>query len=60
MATLSLKERFESFMSQLGSVENIDALMKPCNLPNRLRADYLACKRLVIIEQKSFDLEIAF
>jgi hypothetical protein len=59
VATLSLKERFESFMSQLGSVENIDSLMKPCNLPNRLRADYLACNRLVIIEQKSFDLDVS-
>ena len=53
----TLKARFESFMSALGGVENIDTLMKRCNLPGRQRADYLAFDRRVIIEQKSLDVD---
>jgi hypothetical protein len=58
MTMPTLKERFERFMSALQGVENIDTLMKHCNLPNRKKADYLAFKRLVIIEQKSFDVDV--
>jgi hypothetical protein len=48
----TLKERFERFMSVLEGVENIDTLMKQCDLPGRKRANYLAFNRHVIIEQK--------
>jgi hypothetical protein len=53
----TLKERFERFMSVLDGVENIDTLMKQCDLPGRKRADYLAFNRRVIIEQKSFEVD---
>ncbi len=45
-------------MSALEGVENIDVLMQQCNIPARLRAYYLAFKRLVIIEQKSLDVDV--
>lgn len=44
-------------MSTLKGVENIDTLMRPCELPGRLRADYLAFNRFAIIEQKSLDVD---
>jgi hypothetical protein len=54
----SLKERFEQFMSCLQWAENIDDLMRNSTLPGRLRADYLAFRRDVIIEQKSFEADL--
>jgi hypothetical protein len=53
----TLKERFERFMSVLEGVENIDTLMKQCDLPGRKRANYLAFNRHVIIEQKSLEVD---
>jgi hypothetical protein len=53
----SLKERFEKFMAGVSSVENVDALLKNCDLPGRMRADYLAFRRRVIIEQKSLEVD---
>jgi hypothetical protein len=54
---LTLKERFERFMSTLQGVENIDTLMEQCDLPGRQRADYLALSRRVIIEHKSLEFD---
>jgi hypothetical protein len=52
----SLKDRFEQFMLSTAGVESIDDLLKHCALKARQRADYLACDRRVIIEQKSIDV----
>ena len=54
----SLKERFERFMSFGDFAESIDALMMTDNVPGRRKADYLACGRSVIIEQKSIDHDV--
>jgi hypothetical protein len=53
-----LKTRFERFMAGLEGAENIDDLMKHSRLPGRLRADYLAFDRDVIIEQKSLEVDL--
>ncbi|WP_316195295.1 MULTISPECIES: hypothetical protein [unclassified Bradyrhizobium] len=39
---LSLKERFERFMSSADFAESIDALTVNDNIPGRRKADYLA------------------
>jgi hypothetical protein len=56
---MSLKARFEQFMSVFPGAENIDALMRDCDLPGRKSADYLAFNRSCIIEQKSLDSDPA-
>src|SRR6516164_9754777 len=56
--SLSLKERFERFMSSGDFAENIDALTTTDNVLGRKKADYLACDRSVIIEQKSIDHDV--
>ena len=56
--SLSLKERFECFMSLADFAENIDALTVNDNIPGRRKADYLALSRSVIIEQKSIDHDV--
>jgi hypothetical protein len=53
-----LKERFERFMSLGDFAENIDALTIADHVPGRRKADYLACNRSVIIEQKSIDHDV--
>jgi hypothetical protein len=53
----SLKERFERFMSFGDFAESIDALAIP-DVPGCKKADYLACGRSVIIEQKSIDHDV--
>jgi hypothetical protein len=55
---LSLKERFERFMSFGDFAESIDALTVNSNIPGRRKADYLALRRSVIIEQKSIDRDV--
>lgn len=55
---LSLKERFERFMSSGDFAESIDALTASDNIPGRRKADYLACDRSVIVEQKSIDHDV--
>jgi hypothetical protein len=45
-------------MSALEGAENIDDLMKNSRLQGRLRVDYLAFRRDVIIEQKSFEVDL--
>lgn len=57
-SSLSLKERFERFMSLGEFAESIDALTITNNVPGRRKADYLACNRSVIIEQKSIDHDV--
>ena len=54
----SLKERFERFMSWGDFAESIDALTIADHIAGRKKADYLACKRTVIIEQKSTDHDV--
>jgi hypothetical protein len=58
VSSLSLKERFERFMSLGDFAESIDALTIVSHIPGRKKADYLACKRTVIIEQKSVDHDV--
>ena len=53
----SLKERFREFILAIKGVEDVDRLLAHCNLPGMKRADYLAINRLVIIEQKSLDID---
>jgi hypothetical protein len=55
---VSLKDRFERFMSSADFAENIDALTVNGNIPGRRKADYLALRRSVIIEQKSIDRDV--
>lgn len=55
---LSLKERFERFMSSGGFAENIDALTIANHVRGRKKADYLAHGRSIIIEQKSIDRDV--
>lgn len=43
-------------MLSTSGVESVDQLMTPCVLEARQRADYLACNRRVVIEQKSLDV----
>ncbi len=57
-SALSLKERFERFMSLNDFTESIDALTAADQVPGRKKADYLACNRTVIIEQKSIDHDV--
>jgi hypothetical protein len=57
-SSLSLKQRFERFMSLGDFAENIDALTIASHLPGRRKADYLARRRSVIIEQKSIDRDV--
>ena len=57
-SSLSLKERFERFMSLGDFAESIDALTIANHVPGRRKADYLARSRLVIIEQKSIDHDV--
>ncbi len=56
--SLSLKERFERFMSSSDFAESIDALTVANQTPGRQKADYLAFNRSVIIEQKSLDRDV--
>jgi hypothetical protein len=53
---LTLKNRFEKFMLSTKGVESVDLLMKNSIIKRRQRADYLACNRRVVIEQKSLDV----
>src|SRR6266446_2962992 len=53
----SLRERFESFVKTLDGFEDIDALLKNCDLPNRKRADYLFSGRNIIVEQKALEVD---
>jgi len=57
-SALSLKERFERFMSLGDFAENIDVLTIANHVPGRRKADYLARSRSVIIEQKSIDRDV--
>jgi hypothetical protein len=52
----TLKDRFQQFMLSTEGVESVDDLLKHCVLEGRNRADYLACDRRVVIEQKSIDV----
>jgi hypothetical protein len=52
----TLKGRFPQFMLSTEGVESVDDLLKHCVLEGRKRADYLACDRRVVIEQKSIDV----
>jgi len=58
LTSLSLKERFERFMSSADFAESIDALTVANQTPGRQKADYLAFNRSVIIEQKSLDRDV--
>lgn len=49
---VSLKERFEKFVSTLDGFESIDVLLRQCEPHGKKRADYLLSKRQVIMEQK--------
>jgi hypothetical protein len=53
---LTLKDRFEQFMLSKKGVESVDHLLKHCVLEGLQRADYLACDRRIVIEQKSIDV----
>jgi hypothetical protein len=53
---MTLKDRFEQFMLSTRDVESVDQLMKNSMIEGRQRADYLACNRRVVIEQKSLDV----
>jgi hypothetical protein len=57
-SSLSLKERFERFMLLGDFAESIDALTIANHVPGRRKADYLACSRSIIIEQKSIDHDV--
>jgi hypothetical protein len=57
-SSVSLKERFERFMSLGDFAESIDALTIANHVPGRRKADYLARSRSVIIEQKSIDHDV--
>jgi hypothetical protein len=56
--SLSLKKRFERFMSLGDFAESIDTLTIANQIPGRRKADYLARDRSVIIEQKSIDRDV--
>ena len=58
MRAMSLKDRFTSFMASGNYAESIDALTKVGHPQGRKKADYLACQRSVIIEQKSLDHDV--
>lgn len=53
---MTLNDRFEQFMLSTRGVESIDQLLKQSVIEGRQRADYLACNRRVVIEQKSIDV----
>jgi hypothetical protein len=53
----SLRERFESFVKTLDGFEDIDVLLKNCDLPGKKRADYLFDKRDIIVEQKVLEID---
>ena len=53
----SLRKRFESFVKTMDGFEDIDALLKNCNLPNMKRADYLFDGRKIIVEQKVLEID---
>ncbi len=53
---LTLKDRFEQLMLSAKGVESVDQLMKNSVIKGRQSADYLACNRRVVIEQKSIDV----
>lgn len=53
---MTLKDRFEQFMHSTRGVESIDQLLKQSVVEGRQRADYLACNRRVVVEQKSIDV----
>jgi hypothetical protein len=53
----SLRERFESFVKTLDGFEDIDALLKNCDLPSRKQADYLFAERKFIVEQKALEVD---
>ena len=55
---LSLKERFARFMSLGGFAESIDSLTIADHTRGHKKADYLACSRSVIIEEKSIDRDV--
>lgn len=56
---LGLEGRFARFMLSIPGLECIDKLRQGCHLPDRQWADYLACYRHFIIEQKSLGADPA-
>ncbi len=53
---MTLKQRFELFLTGLQGCESIDALLHGSNITKK-RADYLLASRAVIIEQKTLEVD---
>jgi hypothetical protein len=54
---MSLRKRFESFVTTLDGFESIDALLRNRDMPGKKRADYLVERRKFIIEQKELEVD---
>ncbi len=52
---MTLKERFETFVTMLDGHENIDQLLSGREIRGKKRADYLFRDRSIIIEQKTLE-----
>lgn len=55
----TLRARYEAFVRTLEGFEDIDTLLESTTFAGKKRADYLFQNRLVIIEQKSLDVDPA-